>query len=233
MMQTQKWLVYSVSICILVWFVSPAKGDRYDETVLEDKPWAYWRLKPVQDDNVSIVPDMSHQSTLRFGRFVGLLVDSGGCDEPPCVWASNNTNQSYTSFNSRGKVVIPGFFLPPLTEFTIELWFSPACNTTHSSDRQTLLRLENESTAFTPRLGLGHGEVLTGMAALNSPASNSTYYASLTRIAAPQKLLSAGLWYHAVLALNGTALLLYVDGVLASTVAFRREKQLGDRKSVV
>ena len=116
------------------------------------------------------------------------------CNHPPCAWwlddgAQNPGGESEESegdvsaaeegsaaFNAGGRVAVPEFFIPPLSALTVELFFSPACNTTAASATQSLFRLLTETTVFSPRILLERGDV-TAYVALNDEATNSSYFA--------------------------------------------------------
>ena len=66
----------------------------------------------------------------------------------------------------------------------VELFFSPACNTSAASASQSLIRLMTEATAFAPRILLERGAI-TAYMALNDVSSNSSYFAELRKLQVP------------------------------------------------
>lgn len=117
-------------------------------------PWASWKLSG-EDAVNNTVPDSC-------GRFDGFIGDGDECVSRPCVWRSEGYGaETALAFNPGGFVVVPSVFVPMSSTFTVELLFSPACQTTNASATQGLLRFLNESSVFSPRLLLLRGRLVS------------------------------------------------------------------------
>ena len=130
---------------------------------------------------------------------------------------------------------MPQFFLPPVAALSVELFFSPACNTTGASATQSLFRLLTEATAFSPRMLVERGD-LTAYLALNDAASNSSYFAVLRKLEAKARggradvdaLWGKNEWHHVAIVFEGMASKLWVDGLVVAVWQEDEHKQIGD-----
>ena len=172
------------------------------------------------------------------------------CRQPPCAWwldgarsgaadgeegGGSAAQGGSVAFNSGGRIVVPQFFLPPLAALSVELFFSPACNTTGASATQSLFRLLTEATAFSPRMLVERGD-LTAYLALNDAASNSSYFAVLRKLEAKARGGGADVnavwgkneWHHVAIVFEGVASKLWVDGLVVAVWQEDEHKQIGD-----
>lgn len=80
----------AVAVLAATWL--PAGCDVYDDVVLFDRPWAYWRLVPPRDDNKEVVAD----SSARLGRYFCICV---------CVWKKRGGGGAELMWGGSARVV--------------------------------------------------------------------------------------------------------------------------------
>lgn len=86
----------------------------------------------------------------RKGRFWGWTEESADCQEPPCVEPLNTSADGFgfLALNPAGRLVIPSFYMPPVSSFTIEFWFAPACTSVCVRPSPRLPALSPRAPAF-------------------------------------------------------------------------------------
>ncbi|KAJ1493200.1 concanavalin A-like lectin/glucanase domain-containing protein [Baffinella frigidus] len=181
-------------------------------------PWASWKLSG-EDAVNNTVPDSC-------GRFDGFIGDGDECVSRPCVWRSEGYGaETALAFNPGGFVVVPSVFVPMSSTFTVELLFSPACQTTNASATQGLLRFLNESSVFSPRLLLLRGR-LVSLWALQDARDNTSYLSSVSELHSTAEAWEPGVWTHVAAVLNSSAIMLYINGTLDAWHTLPADSQL-------
>lgn len=132
----------------------------------------------------------------------------------------------YTSFDAGAAAFFPSFYLPPVTAFTIEFWFRPACETTKDSADQSILR--GVASPALLALGLAKGKMVLELG-LNDPSSNNSYFADVFEVATERSVWGAGVWHQVAMAMNGTHVSMMVNGSAAGPAVMLAPsvKQLG------
>lgn len=116
---------------------------------------------------------------------------------------------------------MPSFYMNTTEEFTVELWFQPACQFTNRSRGQVLFRTTDVATLFSPQVSLEGGEVVL-KALLADPVIPNQYFSDMVTLTLPPLPGAGGWrtgeWHHVAFSVNSTHAAAYRNGSLVASL---------------
>ena len=118
--------------------------------------------------------------------------------------------------------------MPPAEEFTVELWFQPACTVTNRTRGQILFRTLDPAAMLSPQVSIQGGNVVLE-ALLSDPVIPNQYFSALVRLEAPPPPPAAAggdegwgewgssSWHHIAFTVNVTHAAAYRNGTLVAS----------------
>ena len=126
------------------------------------------------------------------------------------------------------RIWVPSFYMPPAEEFTVELWFQPACTVTNRTRGQILFRTLDPAAMLSPQVSIQGGNVVLE-ALLSDPVIPNQYFSALVRLEAPPPPPAAAggdegwgewgssSWHHIAFTVNVTHAAAYRNGTLVAS----------------
>lgn len=113
---------------------------------------------------------------------------------------------------------MPSFYMPPTEEFTVELWFQPACAVTNRTRGQVLFRTLDQAVMLSPQVSIQGGSVVLE-AVLSDPVIPNQYFSAMVRLETPppgEGWWESASWHYVAFTVNATHAAAYRNGTLVA-----------------